>query len=211
MHGSDPWTGDSPTGHHRSGLDSVPDARNGKEGSKACKLRAARNWRTPEMRRSLLAAGILAVSSLRAGAQDKPEAFIGARVIPITGPEIQKGVVVVEKGKVVAVGAEGVVKIPPDAVRHDVTGKVVMPGLVDTHSHLGGVEGADSSAPIQPDARALDSINVQDARFKKAQSGGITTVNIMPGSGHLLSGQTVYLKLRNGKEIEDLLALDPKA
>jgi imidazolonepropionase-like amidohydrolase len=163
------------------------------------------------MKRWLAVAGILAASSSQARAQEKPQAFVGARVIPITGPEIPKGVVVVQKGKIVAVGAEGGVSIPAGAIRHDVAGKVVMPGLVDTHSHLGGVEGADSSAPIQPDARALDSINIEDARFKKAQSGGITTVNIMPGSGHLLSGQTVYLKLRNGRQIEDLLVLDPKA
>ena len=85
-----------------------------------------------------------------------------------------------------------------------------MPGLVDTHSHIGGVEGADASAPIQPDVRVLDSIDVRDARIQKAQAGGITTVNVMPGSGHLLSGQTVYLKLREGKAIDDLLLPNPK-
>jgi len=90
-------------------------------------------------------------------------------------------------------------------VRHDVSGKTLMPGVVDTHSHVGGVEGGDSSGPIQPDVRALDSINVRDARIQKAQAGGITTVNVMPGSGLLLSGQTVYLKLRDGKTVDDLL------
>jgi imidazolonepropionase-like amidohydrolase len=162
------------------------------------------------MKRCLVVVWALLASASFLRAQDKPEAFVGARVIPISGPEIPKGVVIVQKGKIVVVGAEGSVTIPSGAIRHDASGKVIMPGLVDTHSHLGGVEGADSSAPIQPDARAMDSINVEDARFKKAQSGGITTVNIMPGSGHLLSGQTVYLKLRNGHTIEDLMVLDPK-
>jgi imidazolonepropionase-like amidohydrolase len=55
----------------------------------------------------------------------------------------------------------------------------------------------------------LDSINVLDARMEKARSGGITTANVMPGSGHLLSGQTLYLKLRKGKTIEDLLIYWP--
>ena len=73
-----------------------------------------------------------------------------------------------------------------------------MPGLVDTHSHIAGPRGADRSAPIQPDARVLDSLNMRDARVQKAQAGGITTANIMPGSGHLMSGQTLYLKLREG-------------
>jgi imidazolonepropionase-like amidohydrolase len=161
------------------------------------------------IRRLFAACALVAAASLVRG-QEKADVFVGARVIPVVGAEIPKGVVVVQKGKIVAVGAEGSVSIPSGATRHDVTGKVIMPGLVDTHSHLGGVEGADSSAPIQPEARALDSINVEDARFKKAQSGGITTVNIMPGSGHLMSGQTVYLKLRNGHTIDELMILDPK-
>jgi hypothetical protein len=51
----------------------------------------------------------------------------------------------------------------------------------------------------------IDAINVRDAGLQKAQAGGLTTVNVMPGSGHLLSGQTVYLKLRDGKTIDDLM------
>jgi imidazolonepropionase-like amidohydrolase len=153
--------------------------------------------------------GFLAAVGIPAGAQDKPHAFVGAHVITVAGPEIASGVVLVEKGKIVAVGALGTVAIPAGAVRHDLTGKVLMPGIVDTHSHIGGVEGADQSAPIQPDVRALDSINIRDARVEKARAGGITTVNVMPGSGHLLSGQTVYLKLRDGKSIDDLLLPNP--
>ena len=84
-------------------------------------------------------------------------------------------------------------------------GWVIMPGLVDTHSHIAGPRGADRSAPIQPDARVLDSLNMRDARVQKAQAGGITTANIMPGSGHLMSGQTLYLKLREGRIIDDFL------
>jgi imidazolonepropionase-like amidohydrolase len=84
-----------------------------------------------------------------------------------------------------------------------------MPGMVDTHSHVGSVEGADASAPLQPDVRALDAIDVRDGRIAKARAGGITTANVMPGSGHLLSGQTVYLKLRQGNTVDDLLIPNP--
>jgi imidazolonepropionase-like amidohydrolase len=80
-----------------------------------------------------------------------------------------------------------------------------MPGIVDSHSHIGGPEGADSSAPIQPDVRILDSLNVRSSSVQKARAGGITTANVMPGSGHLLSGQTLYLKLRQANTIDDLL------
>jgi imidazolonepropionase-like amidohydrolase len=138
-------------------------------------------------------------------AQDTPLAFTGGRIIPIAGPEIADGVLVVQGGRIVAAGAAGSVRIPEGAKRIDLSGKVVMPGLVDSHSHIGSPEGADSSAPIQPDVRILDALNMRDARIHKARAGGITTVNVMPGSGHLLSGQTLYLKLRAGKNIEDFL------
>ena len=83
-----------------------------------------------------------------------------------------------------------------------------MPGLVDTHNPIGGIGGADSSAPIQPDIRIYDSLNVRDSGFKRALAGGLTTLNIMPGSGHLLSGQTIYVKLRKAETIEDIFIRD---
>ena len=137
-------------------------------------------------------------------AQDVPQAFVGARLIPIAGPEIPDGVVVVHEGRIVAVGPTSSTQIPADAQRHDAGGTTIMPGLVDTHSHIGSPEGGDSSGPLHPDVRVLDSINVRDARLQKAQAGGITTVNVMSGSGHLLSGQTVYLKLRDAWTIDEL-------
>ena len=141
----------------------------------------------------------------RSPAQQNPVAVVGARIIPISGGEILSGTMVVENGKIVAVGSTTAVTVPPNATKIDGKGKVLMPGLVDSHSHIGSVDGGDSSAAIQPDVRVLDSINVRDARIQKAQAGGITVANVMPGSGHLLSGQTLYLKLRDGNTIEDLL------
>jgi imidazolonepropionase-like amidohydrolase len=89
------------------------------------------------------------------------------------------------------------------------TGKTIMPGLVDTHSHIGSASAGDGSAALQPDVHVMDGINVRDDGFQKARAGGITTVNIMPGSGHLLSGKTIYLKLRAGKIIDDLIIKTP--
>jgi len=85
---------------------------------------------------------------------------------------------------------------------------VMMPGLVDSHSHIGGPAGGDSSSPIQPDARVFDSLNPLDPTLKRARAGGVTTANVMPGSGHLLSGQTVYIKLRNVTAMDDLVIRD---
>lgn len=151
----------------------------------------------------------LAVMSLPA-APPKPEtiAFVGARILTMEGAPIERGVLVVEGGRIAAVGAEGKVEIPKVARRVDASGKTILPGLVDTHSHIGGIGGADGSAPIQPDVRVSDSINPFDPGFRRAVSGGITTMNVMPGSGHLLSGQTIYLKPRPARTIDEMALED---
>jgi imidazolonepropionase-like amidohydrolase len=138
-------------------------------------------------------------------AQDRPQAFLNARIVSIAGSVIERGTLVVGGGHILAVGPVGSTTVPPDADRHDVAGKVIMPGLVDAHTHIGGGSGADSSAAIQPDVRILDAIDVLSSSIRRAQAGGITTVNVMPGSGHILSGQTVYLKLRGGSTIDQFL------
>jgi imidazolonepropionase-like amidohydrolase len=140
------------------------------------------------------------------------QAFVHARIIPIVGSEIPDGALVLEGGKIVAIGPAAQVKIPSGAQVMDVSGKVLMPGLICTHSHIGGIGAADGSAPIQPGVRVADSLNVRDSGFKRALAGGLTTLNIMPGSGHLISGQTTYVKLRfaggQPRTIEDLFIRD---
>jgi imidazolonepropionase-like amidohydrolase len=158
-----------------------------------------------------LAAWLLLVAAA-AVAQEPPQAFVGARIIPIQGDEIPQGVLVIEKGKILAVGAVGSVTVPAGANTIDVAGRVIMPGLICTHSHIGGFGGADGSGPIQPGVRIYDSLNVHDSGFKRAVAGGLTTLNIMPGSGHLIGGQTVYVKLRlanpKPKKIDQFFMLD---
>lgn len=139
--------------------------------------------------------------------QEKPTAYINARIIPIVGPPIEQGILLVQNGKITAVGDARTVRLSSDVQTVDLKGKVIMPGLVDTHSHIGEGSGADSTSPMQPDVRLLDSLNARAASIQRAQSGGITTVNVMPGSGHLNSGQTLYLKLRDGNIIDDLLIM----
>ncbi len=141
-----------------------------------------------------------------------PRAFVHAHIIPICGAAIPDGVLVVDEGKIVAVGAADSTPIPEDAEQVDATGRVIMPGLICTHSHIGGIGGADGSGPIQPGVRIYDSLNVHDSGFKRALAGGLTTLNIMPGSGHLISGRTAYVKLRFTKgsvhTVEDLFLRD---
>jgi imidazolonepropionase-like amidohydrolase len=142
-------------------------------------------------------------------AQEKPVVFKGALIYPVSGKPIPNGVLVVQKGKIIRVGAAGST-IPSGADIRDVTGKVIMPGLVDTHSHLAGPDGGDASNALNPETRVLDAINPTSDGFKKALAGGITSINIMPGSGFLMSGQTIYVKMREAKIVEDLLLYNEK-
>jgi imidazolonepropionase-like amidohydrolase len=140
-------------------------------------------------------------------------AIRGGKLYPISGPPIEHGVLVVANGKIVAVGEESKVKIPRGATVEDATGKVVMPGIVDSHSHIGIIanpmaedsgDANESSGPIEPGLRALDAIDPADPNIRMATAGGITTANIMPGSGNVMGGQTAYVKLR-GNTIEQML------
>jgi imidazolonepropionase-like amidohydrolase len=151
---------------------------------------------------------IATLTAFQAHGADRVVAFVGGEILPIAGPPIPAGTVVVAAGKITAVGPAATTPVPADAERIACAGKVIMPGLIDTHSHVGGGWGGDASGPIQPDVRILDSINVRDTGFRKAVAGGLTTLNIMPGSGHLLSGQTVYAKLRKASTIDDILIRD---
>lgn len=148
------------------------------------------------------------LAALPAAAQDDPHVFRGARLLLIASSPIDDGVLVVQGGRITDVGGPDT-RTPRGAVEHDVSGKVLMPGLVDTHSHVGSVSGGDRSSPLHPDVRNLDSIDVAADSIWRARSGGITTLNIMSGSGHLMSGQTAYVKLRDGaRTIEDWLYCD---
>jgi imidazolonepropionase-like amidohydrolase len=137
-------------------------------------------------------------------------AFRGARIHTAAGQPIDNGVLVIDKGKIVAVGTANAVAVPPGAQVIDVAGKVIIPGLVDTHSHVGiypkpmvpaHSDGNEGSGAVQSGLRALDAIWPDDPGVKMAVAGGVTTANIMPGSGNVIGGQTLYVKLR-GPSVE---------
>ncbi|MFO0930638.1 MAG: amidohydrolase family protein [Gemmataceae bacterium] len=140
---------------------------------------------------------------LYADTAERPMAFRGATVHPAVGPVIADGVVVVRGGKIVAVGGPDTT-IPDGAQVIDVRGKTIIPGLVDSHSHVGiyprpsvpaHADGNGGPVPFSP-ASALDAIWPDDPGVRGALAGGVTTANIMPGSGNVIGGQTLYVKFR---------------
>ncbi len=153
----------------------------------------------------VLGAALAAAGARSAAAQERTLAFTGAEVRPVSGPPIADAVLLVRGGKVVALGPAGRVEIPADAEVRDHRGHVIIPGLVDTHSHIGlyprprvpaHEDGNELSGPLQGALRALDAVWPDDPGIAMARAGGITTANIMPGSANPVGGQTVYVKLR---------------
>jgi len=124
-----------------------------------------------------------------------------ATVLTGTGTRLDDADVLLADGKVVAVGQH--LDAPVGAQRVDATGKWVTPGLIDVHSHLGVYaspavsaqsDGNEATAPTTPNVWAEHSIWPQDPGFLTALAGGITTLQILPGSANLIGGRGVTLK-----------------
>ncbi|MEE8106874.1 MAG: amidohydrolase family protein [Planctomycetota bacterium] len=159
---------------------------------------------------AVLAATCLALCVSLTEAQDAPGKDLvirGARILTVTGGVIENGAVVVKGGKIAWVGPDADVSVPAGVSVRDAKGQVLIPGLVDTHSHIGvyaiprvaaNSDGNEMSGPVQALVRAQDSFFPMDPAIKMARAGGITTANILPGSGNVMGGQAVYLKLKPG-------------
>jgi len=139
----------------------------------------------------------------------------GGTVITVTGGIIENGDVLLENGKIAEVGKE--LKSPLDATIIDARGKFIMPGIIDSHSHIGVYswpdvpahdDGNEETNPITPEVRAQDSFNAEDPAIKLAVAGGVTTIQSLPGSANLIGGQTFVLKLKPGKTAEQMKIKD---
>jgi len=142
-------------------------------------------------------------------------AIVGGRVIPVEGTPIEDGVVLIDQGRIEAVGRD--VRVPDGVDRVDAAGKVVLPGLVDAHVHLGvheegeGWAGQDTNEltdPVTPQVRALDAINPDDLGFVDAVAGGVLTVNVNPGSGNPIGGQTAAVRSA-GRSVDEMVLRAP--
>ncbi|MFG1705966.1 amidohydrolase [Nonomuraea sp. M3C6] len=142
-------------------------------------------------------------------------AIISGYVVPIDGDPIDGGTVLVQDGKITAVGRD--VPVPDGIPVVDAAGGWVLPGFVEAHGHLGvheeaeGWAGQDTNEMTDPNGarlRALDAINPADLAFADALSGGVTTAVIKPGSGNPIGGQTVAIKCW-GRSVDEMLIKEP--
>ena len=131
----------------------------------------------------------------------QPTLIRGGTVMTAAGDVIPNGQVLLVDGRIAAVGTD--VNAPSGARTIDATGKFVTPGIIDTHSHLGvypspGVDalsnGNEATNPVTAEVWAEHSVWPQDPGFDRARAGGITTLQILPGSANLIGGRSVTLR-----------------
>ena len=127
--------------------------------------------------------------------------LIGANILTGDGAELTNTDLLIENGKIVDIGTA--LEIKPDTIKVDAKGKWVTPGLIDVHSHMGVYpapstsnhsDGNEMTSPVTAEVWAEHSVWPGDPQFEKALAGGVTTVQILPGSGNLIGGRGVTLK-----------------
>lgn len=138
-------------------------------------------------------------------------ALVGATVLDGTGRQLEAATVVMRDGRIASVGVD--VQIPADAHKIDATGLWVTPGIIDIHSHLGlapspitpaNNDSNEFSDPNTAEVMAEHSIWPQDPAFARALSGGVTTLQILPGSTNLFGGRSVVLKNVRARTVQEM-------
>lgn len=141
--------------------------------------------------------------------------FTNATIVIGNGDVLKEASLLIE-GKIIRqVGEFSIDSSNIDVI--DAKGKVITPGLIDVHTHLGvheegiGAEGHDfneTSSPLTPEVRALDGINPADKGFEDARNAGITTVQVLPGSANVIGGEMVTLKTA-GTIVDEMVIREP--
>jgi imidazolonepropionase-like amidohydrolase len=139
----------------------------------------------------------------------RPTLIRNVHIFTGVGPLIRDGAVLMENGKIVAVGQN--IAAPEGALEIDGQGKYVTPGLIDTHSHLGVYpapgtaahsDGNEATAPVTAHVWAEHSVWPQDPQFPRVLAGGTTTIQVLPGSANLIGGRGVTLKVVPGRSVQ---------
>lgn len=140
-----------------------------------------------------------------------------AKIYTMAGDVIENGSILIKDGKIQEVGTDIISPLGVETI--DAEGRMVVPGLIDAHCHLGlfeeaiGFEGDDGNEmvdPVTPQLRAIDAINPMDMSFREAYEGGVTTAVTGPGSANVIGGTFIAIKTY-GHRVDNMIIKDPVA
>ncbi len=126
----------------------------------------------------------------------------GGTVLTITDGVLENTDVLIEDGIITEIGQN--LDTPSGVSEVDATGKYVMPGIIDAHSHIAGIDINDSSSPVTAQVKMGDSIDPNDISIYRALAGGVTSIHLLHGSANVIGGESETLKLRWGQGQEGL-------
>ena len=195
----------------------------GGAGKVACDAgEAMAGWAGALARIGVIGLAVMAIAAIHggsAGAQAQTIALTGGLVFPISSEPVPGGTVLIVDGRIAAVGAD--VAVPAGAEVVDVTGSVVMPGIIDAMSYY-GVAGEDLNEvpnPLTPELRIIEAFSpfgdfgtgeAGEIRVRELLSGGVTAMYVGPGDATVLGGQGVVVKTA-GARFDDLIVREPAA
>lgn len=144
-------------------------------------------------------------------------AITNGKIYTMAGNIIENGSILVDNGIIKAIGVN--IDIPKDIQVIDATGRIIMPGFIDAHCHVGnfgsgvgpmGVDVNEMTDPLTPQVRGIDGINPMDEMIDEGARGGITCVATGPGSGNVVGGTFLVMKM-HGHRVDDMLVKEPLA
>lgn len=148
----------------------------------------------------------LSVSSLMA--QTSGSVLVkNATIITVSGETLEQADMLVRDGVIVQIGKN--IQAPARVEVIDASGKYIMPGIIDAHSHLGISRGInESSNPVTAEVSMKDVINPLDIGIYRALAGGVTAMHVMHGSANVIGGQGATVKLKYGEDAYDMIMHD---
>ncbi len=129
-----------------------------------------------------------------------------AYVITVSGHDLPEAAILVRGGKIAGIGAG--LSAPAGVMTIDLRGRVVMPGIIDPHSHMALESVNEWSASVTPEVRCEDVVVHDDDALFRALAGGCTTIHFMHGSANTIGGQCAIMKLRYGRPADEMVLHD---